>query len=150
MLITVKGVIYEITNQRSGTGKNGNPWNSFDVIVETYRKGEYVDLVMINVFNQNEANFKVGSKVSIDAYLTCSKYKDKYYTNIKVKDFVVDNGAGKAFDQNKEERENAAYQKGADKDRHDANQAANEEEARQYKKANEQYESSNGTNNLPF
>lgn len=99
MLITISGIIYSIENQKSGVSKRGNNYNSFDLIIETYRSEKFAEFVCVGMFNKNEADFKVGTKVVINANISSNKYNGKYYTNIIARDFVVDNGVGKANDQ---------------------------------------------------
>lgn len=145
MFITISGVIYSIENKKSGVTSRGNNFQSFDLIIETYRSDKYVELVCVNMFNKNESDFKVGTKVSINANISSKKYNGKYYTNISARDFVVDGGAGKANDQ-------AAAQRITESN---AQRKAEEREGfvkQEQKQQQQDYEQSNGsgTDDLPF
>lgn len=147
MLITISGIIYEITNRRSGVSqKSGNQWNSFDVVVETYRTDKYVDFVSVNVFGKDESDFPVGTKVSFNATLSSKKVNDKYFTNLSAKDYVIDNGIGKANDQNTEQRN---YQRNDERKAKQKDDFAKGEQKAQQ----EEYENGGGkseTSDLPF
>jgi len=146
MLITISGIIYEITNRRSGTSKNGNDWHSFDLVVETYRSDKFTEFVSVNIFNKEESEFQVGTKVSINATLASRKYGDKYYTNIAAKDYVIDNGSGKANDQNAEQRN---YQRNNERKAQQKESFVKGEQESQ-RVEYEQGKSSSGTDGLPF
>lgn len=147
MLITISGIIYEITNRRSGVSqKSGNSWNSFDLVIETYRSDKFTEFVCVNVFNKNESEFQVGTKVSINVNLSSKKFNEKYFTSLSARDFVIDNGSGKANDQNAEQRN---YQ------RNDERKAQQKEGfvKGEQKAQQEEYENSggkSGTDSLPF
>lgn len=147
MLITVSGIIYEITNKRSGVSqKSGNQWNSFDVVVETFRNDKYADFVAVNVFGKDESEFQVGTKVSFNATLSSKIFNGKYFTNISAKDYVIDNGSGKANDQNEQQR---SYQRNNERMAQQKEGFARGEQKAQQ----EEYENNGGksdTDDLPF
>lgn len=126
--------------------KSGNQWNSFDVVVETYRTDKYVDFVSVNVFGKDESDFPVGTKVSFNATLSSKKVNDKYFTNLSAKDYVIDNGIGKANDQNTEQRN---YQRNDERKAKQKDDFAKGEQKAQQ----EEYENGGGkseTSDLPF
>ena len=98
------------------------------------------------MFNKNESEFQVGTKVSINVNLSSKKFNEKYFTSLSARDFVIDNGSGKANDQNAEQRN---YQ------RNDERKAQQKEGfvKGEQKAQQEEYENSggkSGTDSLPF
>lgn len=82
----LKGKITWVSEEKSGTNKEGKAWKSISFVVEE-TTGEYPQSACLQIFGEDKVNkFKeynnVGDLVNVKYSLKANEYKGNYYTNI--------------------------------------------------------------------
>lgn len=90
----IKGKLYKILPQQTGTGKNGS-WTKQDFIVET--DDQYPKKVLLSAWGDKATDFdryKVGDKLTVSFNAESKEYNEKWYTELRA--WKIEGGSGAA------------------------------------------------------
>jgi len=82
MELTIKGVVIELLEIKSGVGQENKAWSKQEVIIETSDK--YPKKVCLGFWNDLIKPYKIGSEISVNVNIISKEYNGKWYTEVKV------------------------------------------------------------------
>lgn len=97
MELRLKGKVFKVLPEQTGTGKNG-PWRKQDFVIET--EGKFPKKVCITTWGEKIDEFAVKEGDSLTAHINIEsrEYKDKWFTDIKAWKVDKTGGASPAND----------------------------------------------------
>lgn len=94
--LTIKGVVTEILEPKSGTSKAGKEWNKTDFLIETV--GDYPKTVCFTCFGDKAdmlENIGAGMTVDVSFNLESREYGGNYFHNVNAWKIIIDTAAEK-------------------------------------------------------
>lgn len=76
------GTITNLSQEQSGTSKNGNTWRKIDAVLE-YEHGQYPKAIVFSVMNAKieELNLQLGCDYEVQVDFSSREYQGKYFMN---------------------------------------------------------------------
>lgn len=78
----INGTITNLSQEQSGTSKNGNEWRKIDAVLE-YEHGQYPKAIVFSVMNAKieELNLQLGCDYEVHVDFSSREYQGKYFMN---------------------------------------------------------------------